>query len=449
MATDQAATGLDQQLEDYERKPVPENVRRNWLDQTLVWMGITYCLAAFFVGGSLTASFSFVDVVLVLIAGGAILGLMGSLTGWIGATTRLPLAMTSRFAFGEGGSKIIGSILAISLWGWYAFQAGLFGLSFQIGLKQAANIDVPVEALIAFGGLAMMTTAIVGYRAVSWLSKWAVPLMVVLSIWALWGTLSAHPLSEIAAKMPTGTSMPLTAGIAALVGSYTAGAVIAPDISRYSRKRSDAVWAGILGFWITFVPIVLMGAVFSFAWGNPNVVEVMLLSLNLGVFAYITLFLAQWTTNQSNIYSSALGLSNVIPWPKWRLTLIVGLISTAVAMFQIYNHFLTFLTLLGALLPPIAGTLIADYFLLNGRHYKWENISRLKQFNWVSIASWLIGSAVAICMTAPPAGLGILPGADVIPVPIAGIVVAVVVHYVLGVALKGQRADYPSALETT
>lgn len=446
MASEQAQSTLDQQLEDYETRPVPESVTRTWVDQTLVWAGITFCLAAWFVGGSLTAGFGFYDTLLVMIAGAVILVVMGALAGWIGATTRLSTAMNCRFAFGREGSKILGIVLSISCWGWFAFQAGLFGLTLQIALKQGFGWEVPVEILIFLGGIGMMTTAVVGYRAMSWLSRWAVPLMAILALWALIATLNAHPWSEISSKGPSGQPLPFMSGVAAVVGSYAVGATISADISRYSRRRSDSQLAALWGLGITFVPIFFLGSIFSFAWGDPNVVNVMTINLGLGLFAYITLILAQWTTNQSNLYSSALGLSAVIPWPKWRLSIAIGIVSTIIGTFQIYNVFLQFLILLSALIPPILGTLVADYYFFNSRLYKWENISKLKPVNWISVASWLTGSVVGVLLGV----VNVAPDfSAVVPVPLAALLTAVVVQVVLTVALRGQRAEYPSALQPT
>ena len=444
MASEQKQSTLDQQLDDYETRPVPENVTRNWVDQTLVWAGITFCLAAWFAGGALTAGFGFYETLLVLVCGAVILVAMGALSGWIGATTRLSTAMNCRFAFGREGSKILGVVLSISLWGWFAFQAGLFGLTLQIGLKQGFGWDVPVEVLIFLGGIGMMTTAIVGYRGMSWLSRWAVPLMAILALWALISTLMTHSWAEIAAKGPLGQPLPFMSGVAAVVGSYAVGATISSDISRYSRRRSDSQLAALWGLGITFVPIFWLGSIFAFAWGDPNIVNVMTVKLGLGIFAYITLFLAQWTTNQSNLYSSALGLSAVIPWPKWRLALAIGIVSTIIGTFQLYNSFVQFLILLSALIPPILGTLVADYYLFNSRLYKWENIGKLKPVNWIAVISWLTGSVVGVLLGV----VNIAPDFSAIfPVPLAAMLTAVVVHAALTVAMRGSKAEYPSALE--
>src|SRR5690606_16011268 len=119
-----------------------------------------------------------------------------------------------------------------------------------------------------------------------------------------------HPWSQLAASPPPGDPMPLGVAISIVAGSFMVGAVISPDIARYARRPLDAVLAAILGFQVGFVIVVFIGSILAQATGQADLVQIML-ALGWGVLAFLVLILAQWTTNDNNLYSAALAFSVV------------------------------------------------------------------------------------------------------------------------------------------
>ena len=86
--------------------------------------------------------------------------------------------------------------------------------------------------------------------------------------------------------------------------------------------------------------------------------------------------LATWTTNVTNAYSGGLALSNLLGFDesKFKVTTgISGAIGTLLAAFGLLNAFQGFLSLMSALIPPLAGVIIAAYWI-TGRGKK-ENFS--------------------------------------------------------------------------
>ena len=98
------------------------------------------------------------------------------------------------------------------------------------------------------GGTAMMITAIVGYKGIKALSNVAVPLLFVLAMAALGITLARVPFASITSKGPVGVAIPLTVGIASVVGNNAVSVVIVSDFTRYSKTRKDAIRGCILGY---------------------------------------------------------------------------------------------------------------------------------------------------------------------------------------------------------
>ena len=114
-------------LNDYEATPVPDSEHMSWLSQGAVWIGASFCLAAIQTGGILANGLSFGQSIIAILVGSAILTVLAIFMGIVGAQTHLASAMNSRFSLGIKGSKIFGIVVAFSLFGWFGFQADMFG----------------------------------------------------------------------------------------------------------------------------------------------------------------------------------------------------------------------------------------------------------------------------------------------------------------------------------
>ena len=395
-------------LVDYEREPVPEEKRRNWMELASVWAGIAACLAALMFGGVMGYHFSIADAVLATAIGYVFSTTINICTGIVGYRTGLSTAFVSRFAFGNWGSAIIALVLAMGCYGWFAVQTGMFGETANAAYQMITGQGWSSLGFIIIGGILMTLTAVIGYRAIAWLSVVAVPLMFALMVGSLYLVLQAHPWEEIVATPPPGPPLPLGVGISIAAGTYMVGATIGPDIYRYARRPRDVIVASIVGFFAATVAIVSIGAILSHAVGEWDLVKIMI-TLGWGPIAMFFLIIAQWTTNDNNLYSAALALANVFrspKWPKWKLTMIAGALGIALAAAGIYGQFVNWLMFLSALIPGIGGVFIID-FLINRHLYTWDNIGNVRLFRPLAILAWAIGSLIGVMTTAPPVGLGL------------------------------------------
>jgi purine-cytosine permease-like protein len=87
----------------------------------------------------------------------------------------------------------------------------------------------------------------------------------------------------------------------------------------------------------------------------------------LGVIGFLAIGFAQWTTNDSNLYSSVLAFNNIIRWTRWKLAVVVGILSSLLAAWGILGRLELFLSLLSIAIGPIGGILVADYYFLGRR----------------------------------------------------------------------------------
>src|SRR5699024_5469891 len=80
--------------------------------------------------------------------------------------------------------------------------------------------------------------------------------------------------------------------------------------------------------------------------------------------------LATWTTNVSNAYSGGLSLSVLLGQDEKKsqlTTAISGIIGTVLAAVGLLNSIQGFLSLLSAIVPALIGTMVADYWIIEGK----------------------------------------------------------------------------------
>ena len=95
--------------------------------------------------GNQLSSGSLISVVLL---GGVILTLLSAITISVGEKARLPTYGIVKYSFGEKGAIAINILMAISLFGWIAVTANMFGHSVHDLLAQH-GLEVPLALLVA------------------------------------------------------------------------------------------------------------------------------------------------------------------------------------------------------------------------------------------------------------------------------------------------------------
>ncbi|GKV66164.1 MULTISPECIES: purine-cytosine permease family protein [Sporosarcina] len=393
-------------VQDYELQPVPMDHRKGWGKLSVVWLGGIVALSATALGGALGAGMSMSSAVIATFIGCFLLAILSSLCSIVGAKTGLSTPLVSMFALGRYGSYAVSSIIAISLFGWFGVQLDLFGASLHSVLMNVFQIDINQKVLVVIGGILMTTTAFIGYKAIEKLSVFAVPLLGILLVASLIRVLKGSSFSEVMAAPLTSDPITIGVAISLIIGSLAAGAIIGPDISRYAKTPKDAVISSFVGFFGGFSIVLIIAAILAKATSQVDIVAIML-GLGWGTAAMLILILAQWTTNDNNLYSSSLGFSVIFNnTPKYKLTIAAGFIGTMMAVGGIYTNFIPFLSFLSALIPPIGGVYAADY-LSNREKYSFANLKNQPTIYPVSILIWGLATLVAFTTSPAPNGFGL------------------------------------------
>lgn len=378
-------------LYDYPTEPVPKSERRGWLSLSFVTAGLAIAMSTLYTGATLASMLSVQEAIIAILGGCVFLLVMAGLMGAIGANTGVTFSVLSRHAFGRDGSKLVGLVWAISLTGWYAYQCGFFGQTINIIFPESALTQVTTATV--WGGLLMMTTAIIGFKALAVLSTIASPVIVLM---CLWGTVLAFGQvgwSGLVAAAPANPQT-LGVGITVVIGGWIVGAIMQPDVARYVVDGRQN-WRACALAMVAFALATFAGMVMTKAAGTETIMQAMV-GLGMGVASLFMVILAQWTSNDNNLYSASLGVANVGAVPKWRIAVVLGLVATAIAFFGVTDFFVPFLVFLGTFIPPIGGVVAVDYYLLGKRDdYTFQPSTRYRQVNLVAIATVVVAGAIA------------------------------------------------------
>jgi cytosine permease len=382
---------------DYVLVPVHPKDQQSMMSIFVTYMGVLACIAVLWAGGALGTQFALKDIIVVSVIGSVITAVIGALTAGIGGVSKCSTYINLRMPFGHIGAWVWSAMSAgIPDIGWFAYETWLFGIMINSLAPNAWWADVLVASV--WGGLLMMTTAIVGYKGLAFISYLTVPMFIILAAVAfLMGIYRGGGIGSLMSINPI-SPQPLTFGITEVVGMYIVGAVIAPDISRFSEKWWHGPLAWFMQVMIFQVFYAVGSGLLALSFGSAFITDALLLG-GVGIGAYLMAILGQWTTNDVNLYSSALAWNIFIPIRRWKLVVIEGVLGSGIAAYIAYTAgrsiapFVTFLSILGAFVPAIGGVMISDFYLY--RWYKKEKF--LSRYNFkpgmvisqIDIVGWL------------------------------------------------------------
>jgi len=388
-------------LEDFSLESVPLTQRKTWINLAVIWIGIAVVMSAIFRGMMIGLGLGKISsVVISYVLGEIILIVMMGLTGYIGAKTGFSTPLLANFSFGRIGAIIISLSIALSLIGWFGVQAAFFARTIQFYFK--TDFSLPIFSFLC--GIVMMIPAIFGIRGLSALSWMASPFMIVIFLWGLikmgFHFLPSETLVSLALNHKP-DPYPLTLGAAASIvaGGFIVGAITSADIFRYARPRMKDIFLAATLAMLVSAFLHLVGSVLSMNTGvyHERLPELVIDNqyLGLGFIGFLVLLLAQWTTNDSNIYSSVLALNNIFRTKRWIVTIGAGVFASLFAAFGILERLELFLKILAVSIGPIGGIFVCDYYILRrlkARDFREKTFSRVYyKALVVYLVSFLIG----------------------------------------------------------
>ena len=352
--------------DNHAREPVPQSETVSGNRMAMIIVGIAITLPAFLIGAEALSALGTIDGIIAVVGAGLILGLMGAMTMVAAARSHLSTGRILVVPFGLQGAKIISLFLGITLLGWFGVTISLFGDACVHASKAAFGSALPQPVYAIIGGVLMIATAIFGFKAMDRLSRFAVPVLLLLLVAGVVAVLQDMSVSDIINLKGSGKGPLASLGVAmsALVGGFMVGVTISPDYARYAKSSREAIKASALSYGLGYQAVLILAGLPALVTGSNDFIG-NLAAIGLGAPALLIVVFATWTTNVSNLYSTSLGFAQILTgWKDWMITVAAGTLGTVGALLGIMDHFVGFLLFLGVAVPPICGIYLADFFIV-------------------------------------------------------------------------------------
>jgi len=274
-----------------------------------------------------------------------------------GARLGVPSVVAARAVLGRSGAALLAAILYLTNFAWIALNNVIAASA--CGQLWGGRASERAWAV----GLGLLATAVVaaGPRAVGWADRVAVPLMSLMAA-LLIATLVRHPpaLAGTGAAAADGFR-----GFDLVVGYQVSWLLMFADYPRYTRDGRRGAVAVFLALALTSVAFMAIGVLGARAAGSTDPAD-MMAALGWGPLGAPLLTLATLTTNFVNIYMSALAWKSLRPAASGTTSVwIIGGIGAALALLSRawLDRYADFMLLLGGLLVPVGGLLLARFAL--------------------------------------------------------------------------------------
>lgn len=386
---------MDVETSEFATEPVPDDSTVSWIRVATVAAMVSFSLPMFLTGLEITVATSPESAAWILVVGSLILTVIGCLTASIGSNTRLSSYMLNRIAFGSRGAALANLAFAISLLGWFGVNIDLFSGAVLRLASDLFDRSIPAWPVELFAGVIMTVTTVYGFRAINVLSMLLTPALIAVTAQLIAGSLEVKSFTEILATQAN-TEMTFGDGVSSVVGAVIIGAVILPDITRFIRHWSGAVYVVVIAYFIVNLLVTSAGGLAAAALADDDILSIMI-TLGIGWAAFVVVIFGSWVLNSLNLYSTMLSIESTAPKLNNTLLIVVlGGLGTLAAFFNILDHFLSFLFYLSIIFVPVAGVITVDYFFLRRAAYHDQRIELQTALRTDAVISWALGAVVSL-----------------------------------------------------
>lgn len=379
-----------QHKNDYALEPVPDSEQTHGWAVGMVNGSLAFAVPGLITGIEIGQALGFYKSVAAFLVGGLILALLGSCTAIVGRSNRFTSYLTLKFVFGIWGAKIVSFCFVLSLLGWYGVNLDLFAYATNALLTDYMNITLNNTAIEWGGSVVIVMTTLYGFHRIERLAAYLVPVMAIVT--ALLLAKSVIAMEHLTAPVP---SMSFGTAVSAVVGSFIVSIVLMPDLTRFCRKKHDAVIASFLPFFVLSSFVYIAASLAANVFLTADILTLMV-KVGLGLAALLLLLCSSWLTNVLNLYSAALGTAAVGNSTKQHVLIIgLGILGVVASSLNLLDNFSDFLFSLSILFTPVAAIYCADFFILR-RSALYSQEERIPSFNVVALLAWGLGVAFSI-----------------------------------------------------
>ncbi|MDG2532293.1 NCS1 family nucleobase:cation symporter-1 [Sphingomonas sp. HITSZ_GF] len=384
-----------------------------WYHYAALWIGMIVAVPAWMLAaGLIDQGMSATQAALTVLLGNLIVLVPMLLIGHAGARHGIPYAVLVRASFGTTGARLPALARALVACGWYGIQTWIGGEALLTLLGVLIGADLRGGPLPMLGiGIGQLVAFLVfwsiqlffvrkGLLTIRRLETWTAPVKILVCIALVWwavhaagglGPILSEP-SEFVPGMPREGRFWQTfwPALTAMIGYWATLALNIPDFTRFARSQRDQIIGQSIGLppmmgLIALASVITTSAtvvIYGHAIWDPVALsgrfEGPLVLLGLIVISVDTIS----CNIAANLVSSAYDFSSI--WPARISYRTGGMITAGIAILMMPWKLLAstggyiFVWLAGysALLGPIAGILIADYWLIRRTALQVEDLYR-------------------------------------------------------------------------
>jgi len=379
----------------------PETRTWDWKSYTALWVAMVVCVPTYMLAGGLVAEgMSWWQAVITVLLGNVIVLIPMMLIGHAGAKHGIPFPVLLRSAFGTKGARIPAVARGLVACGWFGINTWVGGSAIYVivnGLsgdliagEKLPLLGIDIGQFICFLVFWVMHLYFIknGTESIRRLETYAAPFLIgmglVLLGWAYveaggFGEMLSAPSQFIVGGAKEGQFWSVfVASLTAMVGFWATMALNIPDFTRFAKSQKDQMIGQALGLPLpmalfAFISVAVTSAtvtIYGEAIWDPVALAAKMGGLGV-VVALSALVVATLTTNlAANVVAPAYGFSNLSPHKisfkmGGYITAGIGIAIFPWKLLETAGGYL-FVWLIGysALLGPIAGILIADYFII-------------------------------------------------------------------------------------
>ncbi|XP_061352426.1 purine-uracil permease NCS1-like [Gastrolobium bilobum] len=387
----------DPTLSNEDLKPTAPTQRTfSGLEMASLWVGLVVGVPSYYLAGSLVdLGMAWWQGIATVVAANMILLVPLILTGHPGTRYGISFPVLARSSFGIHGAHIPTLLRALIGCGWYGIESWIGGEAIFLLLPKSIKESTlsqslpwlgtsPLE-LVCFMAFWVAQLSIVwkGIDGIRELEKYSAPILIFLtSCLLIWSYVKAggfgHMLS-LSSRLSTSEFWSLfSPSLTANISFWATLALNIPDFTRYAKSQNDQIigQAGLPIFMgaFTFVGIAVTSStkvIFGEVISNPIQLLGQIGGFATTILAILGISLATITTNiAANVVAPANALVNLCPtWFTFRrgalLTALIGIAFQPWRLLKSSESFVyTWLVGYSALMGPIGGVLLVDYYLV-------------------------------------------------------------------------------------
>ena len=390
--------------------PIPPE-KRTWSTWHIaaLWIGMAVCIPTYQMASNLIGQgMNWWQALLTIFLGNVIVLIPMTLNAHPGTRYGIPFPVLLRSSFGTKGANIAALMRGLVACGWFGIQTWIGGSAIYATSALIFGFDPATKVALPFLGIspgefscflifwAINVFFIVkGMDSIKWLEAWSAPFLLAvgaaLVVWAYQAADGFGPILSQPSKFESAAAFwpVFGAALTAQVGFWATLSLNIPDFSRFAKDQRAQIAGQAIGLPPTMVLYSFVGVVATsaslFVYGEAIWDPVQLIAKfnhpMLSIVALVALAVATLSTNiAANVVSPANDFSNLAPR---RISFKTGgLITACIGVFMFpwklmadpSGYIFTWLIGYGALLGPIAGIMIADYFVVRNKQLDLEGL---------------------------------------------------------------------------